>query len=675
MERVAAWARWLSLLIMAIGASSPVRAETLAKPTRQFGLGDIAVLELSADSEHLATRGRGGAYVWNALVPEVRHRLDTRFAVTATAFSPDSRTLLTAAGVTVVAWDVQSGARLREFPGHRAEITELLFARHGELLLSASADNSVRVWNFERAETLRSIEIPGSSIVDIAVSSDGSRLATIDTFLTHGVKIWDLDTGANLGALLTTNRTFQKCLFTPTGELVTAGADRSVLLWDVETGQEIGALEAVTDSVLAFVDLWLPNEFTLGAMGNDGTILLWNLQTTSLTQIVPGELVLATRGVPGDFIALAASLDHTVRLRQLPSGDTLRAYVGHTTSIHSAARFSPDGRQVLTAGVESSTRLWDRQTGQLLRVFPGSAAGVPNAAFSRDGARVLTTVGLPNPAARLWNTETGELEREFPWTGSWPTDAAISNDGTKVAVSAQDDRVRVYDVATGALTRTWTGIPGARRVAFAPHAPLLAAGSGADFTVTVFHHETGQAVRSVSANAGPVTGLEFSPTGDALLVAWQDGLVRVFDATDFTILHEFAVPAAFLDSATFSPDAKHVLTGESFPEFSATLWNLETGAAVRRFPGHNWIVGSVAFSADGASVLVGADVVREWSIADMAARLRIEAGTGGIQVHWSMGQLERGTALPGVWEPVPEAQSPFSVPTSGPAAFFRVRVE
>ncbi|MBL9135344.1 MAG: WD40 repeat domain-containing protein [Verrucomicrobiales bacterium] len=645
-------------------------------PLRTFGLGEVRLLAVSADLRFLASAGQAGAYLWNTDGSRLRHRLTSAGPVSALAFSPDGGVLLTAHTTVILAWDTESGTLLKEFRGHGRGIARLQFAPDGMSFASAGEDNTARVWSWATGAEMHSFEIRGSPIGDVAIAPDGLRLVTVDTFLTNSVKIWDLRSDSLIRALPMTNQTAQRCAFSPAGDLLTVAADRQIVRWNAESGEILKKYEGIVGQTTMIHEIWFPNDFTLAATCNDGSVYLWNLEQSAPVKVVAGEANVFSSGVRGDFLVAVANLDSVIRIRQLPSGDTLREFVGHTTSTHAAVAFSPDGRFVLSGGTEAATRLWDRNTGGLVRTFTGSPAGTMAATFSTDGSRILTTVGLPNPGARLWKTETGEIERDFRWTGSWPSSAAISKDGTRVAAGAQDGRIRLFDAGTGALVRTMVGEGWMTRLAFSPTAPLLASGEGGlEYRAALYNYESGQRLHDFPLDAGPVTAVAFSPAGDLLMVGWQDGVIRLYNAVNLELRQEWVTKTGFLDAAAFSPDGRTVITGESFPNFVATLWDVRTGHVLRSFRDHYWVIGAVAFDPSGTRILTGAEVVREWSVADLAAQLRIDRFADHSLVHWSRGQLQHAATLAGPWMTLTNAVSPHREASDKPAGYYRVQVE
>jgi WD40 repeat protein len=93
-------------------------------------------------------------------------------------------------------------------------------------------------------------------------------------------------------------------------------------------------------------------------------------------------------------------MDYTATIWDAKSGvaliEPLKLYSGV-----SSARFSPDGRMVVTACKDSTARVWDAQSGQPLTDPLSHGDVVGNAEFSADGRRILTTSA--EQVARIWD--------------------------------------------------------------------------------------------------------------------------------------------------------------------------------------------------------------------------------------------------------------------------------
>ena len=90
-------------------------------------------------------------------------------------------------------WDAGTGKDLRDFKGHRGEVTTVAFLPDGRSALSASMDGTLRLWDLETGKERRRMAHNGGAY-DVAVSPDGRRALSAG-FGDHMVRLWDLTDG------------------------------------------------------------------------------------------------------------------------------------------------------------------------------------------------------------------------------------------------------------------------------------------------------------------------------------------------------------------------------------------------------------------------------------------------------------------------------------------------
>jgi len=648
-----------------------LRADVVTQPLRKFGLGDLTRVAISPDGQWMATSGSGGAFIWDFTNGTVVHRLEAHHTrVGALCFSPDSQVLLTGGlDRTIRAWDVALGTEMRSFTGHLSEISDLAFSSDGQTFVSAG-DNSARVWSMATGELLHSVAVADGGMIRAKFTPDGNRLVTADLAFpsTNNVRLWDLATEQMIRGF---NHRTLELGFIAGGQLVTAGEDSIVRVWDIETGQMIRPLTGATSLILG-LDMSTNSALVLAGCFN-GQVITWDATTGDVEHQFFGEKLISLVTIPGTNQILCAHSEKLVRVKNSEMGDNLRVFGGHTTSTTLGVGFSPDGRWVVSGGTEPLTRLWNRTNALPLWVFPGHGAGTEAVRFSPDGTRLLTTFGAPVYSARLWNAQTAVVEREFFGHTGWLLDAKFSPDGQRIVTGAQDGTARLWEVATGAHLRTFSS-PGIwiRAVAISSNGVFLASG-GSDGVARLWNATNGQLLHSFEMNAGSVQSVTFSPATDELLVAWEDGFLRTFDPVTGELKLDSITPAAFLEAAEFSPDGRFILGGEGWPVFTARLWDAKTGAELRVFAGHAGPVGAVAFNAAGTSILTGSDIVRLWSIADLAAGLESERKPDGLELRWHTGTLQQSSDVLGPWTDMTNAVSPRLVAPDQLSEFFRVK--
>ena len=116
--------------------------------------------------------------------------------VEAVAFLPAGRRALSGSrDATLRLWDLETGEILRSLV-HTGEINTVAVLADGRRALSGSDNTTLRLWDLKTGETLRILEGHTDGVSAVAVLADGSRaLSGSDD---HTLRLWDLETGARL---------------------------------------------------------------------------------------------------------------------------------------------------------------------------------------------------------------------------------------------------------------------------------------------------------------------------------------------------------------------------------------------------------------------------------------------------------------------------------------------
>ena len=117
------------------------------------------------------------------------------------------------------------------------------------------------------------------------------------------------------------------------------------------------------------------------------------------------------------------------------------------------ARFSPDGRFLVTWEMSPHVHVWDPDQGQLLHTLLHTER-VGDVCFSTADPTLLAT-GSWDGSARIWNLTTGELVVRLQHP-AWVSRVRFSPDGRDLISSCSDGTLRVWDWGAGKLT---DGIP------------------------------------------------------------------------------------------------------------------------------------------------------------------------------------------------------------------------
>jgi COMPASS component SWD3 len=100
---------------------------------------------------------------------------------------------------------------------------------------------------------------------------------------------------------------------------------------------------------------------------------------------------------------------------------------------------------------------------------------------------------------------------------------------THVAAAGYDKIVRLYDLETSSLLKTFTGHSlGASDVVFNPLGNLLVSGAK-DATIRIWDVVSGLCIRTITSHLGEVTSVRLSEDGTKLLSASKDNAHRLWD--------------------------------------------------------------------------------------------------------------------------------------------------
>ncbi len=118
------------------------------------------------------------------------------------------------------------------------------------------------------------------------------------------------------------------------------------------------------------------------------------------------------------------------------------------------ARFSPDSRRIVIAHQAEEVVIYDLATGEPEQRW--RIPGLRFVAFSPDGGRIAATNNLtPAPHCQIIEVESGRIVQSFPL--HWTATVAWSPDGTTLATACDDNKIYLWDAATGGRRATLEG--------------------------------------------------------------------------------------------------------------------------------------------------------------------------------------------------------------------------
>ncbi|KAB8220255.1 hypothetical protein BDV33DRAFT_231063 [Aspergillus novoparasiticus] len=272
----------------------------------------------------------------------------------ALAFSPDGE-VITASGCwseEITIWDGSSKVSEVLNNVHQDTITDLGFTPNGTLIASAATDGTVRLWEAQSGQHMKSLRVDDLEVQNIRFSAD-SRTVICRTFNGQCVA-WDVPTGKVL-------------------KMLELGRDP----W------KLSSMAISHDSQLVATGCFEDRKDT-------SRIELWNLTSTQPFLTFTGEDITRDNKISphGSFIASTYYGSSSFQLRHIRTGNLIHS-MDHGENGPVVA-FSPSENMIASA--EHSIKLWDTSTGICLGERPIDGC-VESMVFSEDGTCLRTNEG------------------------------------------------------------------------------------------------------------------------------------------------------------------------------------------------------------------------------------------------------------------------------------------
>ncbi|PFH52991.1 hypothetical protein AMATHDRAFT_138564 [Amanita thiersii Skay4041] len=324
----------------------------------------------------------------------------------------------------------------------------------------------------------------------------------------------------------------------------TGGEDDLGYIWDITDSEVIVKLTGHSDSVTCIA--WSSDGEMVSTGGMDGKVRLWrrvgreNYRTWEfLTELQGPDEVMFLRWHPKGNVLLAGSNDSTLWLWQLPSGNTMQVFAGHTGAVN-CGDFTPDGKKIASACGDNTFIIWDPRSST-----PSVKLSSEDQRFDLDGitslavnsSSTLAVVGGANGGVRIISLSKGEVVAALAGHKEGESIEAVAfadilgtGSGPGFALTGgTDGKICIWDLSTMKLRTTLVHQDAITNLLVHPSPkPYLVVSGCADGSLRTWDARTGARVREHKGHQAPVLSASLGLHGSVVVSAGDDNTALVF---------------------------------------------------------------------------------------------------------------------------------------------------
>ncbi len=195
--------------------------------------------------------------------------------------------------------------------------------------------------------------------------------------------------------------------FSPDGRFVVTTDTRTIVLWQRDSGEAVWFWNAPGD--IHDIALTPNGDFALLGMA-DYTATLFDIKNGGIRIRLPHDGIVYSVSLSRDGVMAATGSDDLhARLWNLTDGKLLHS-LKHGNQVRTV-ELSSDGRYLFTSAMNDRGKIWDAASGRLIKEIAHTRGHYSAARFSNDGRQLLT--GNTSGQIELWNVNDGTRQQRW----------------------------------------------------------------------------------------------------------------------------------------------------------------------------------------------------------------------------------------------------------------------
>lgn len=507
---------------------------------------------------------------------EVEHHAD------ALAFSRDGALIASVEGLTSKVLKVQAvdtGERVQSIGIKKEGARSLAFDQAHRHVASGFVDGTVGIWDINQALLTRDFQAHNAA-VNFSEFVDGENLL-VTASVNGEVKIWDTETWEQRFSGSTHAHRVSSLVSLPDASLAMADqTGRSIEILDPVAGKVLGSWNTGESPVLSLsVNMGGTKLFSVH---EGGQMKVWNLATTSPEKVIgigkQAEQLQITADDEHIFTYSWLGFFEIRSIADLERSATLEKSANLDGPI-SLSAMSPDASLVAVADYTDTVYIWKTRSGQLSQTL-NTGPGVHTILFSPDG-RLFIAGSLMQ--IKVWDSQTGTQLQDIDLNFDLGSRLTVTHDSRVLVSGSRFGNLKWFDLNTGNLLRTIKAHDEAiSELAVSGDDSMLL--SATTDLLKAWDLHTAVLIKDFGKQADAIRSLAFSGDQKSFMTTNPWGQISIWNLASGDLIKDFkrknAIDSRGRIPATFAFGDRFVFSNS---KSGLSLWDSETGSLVKTF--------------------------------------------------------------------------------------------
>jgi len=538
-------------------------------------------------------------------------------------------------------WSPEMGECLRILQGHTDVVHDVAITPDGRLALSGSQDQTVRLWQLSSGTCETVFDMHQTGVISIAITPDGSIGASADR--SGQIYIMQLSNG-QVRHDLNTKMPIQHIAISPNARrLYIAFQDMPLHVWQIGEQTTHEPLDNI--HVHTCFDI-TPDERRIIVNQKGGKAIIWDIESGRELQTLDGHQggIEHLRITPDGRRAISCGLDKIIRIWDTETGVCYRNLQDHTRRVVSVSIRS-DARQAVSAGLDATLRVWDIESGRYIKQLDTHAFSVNSMCISQNGQTAIS--GSLDKLVCLWDLTSGTCKKKLQGHSDSVESVNLSADGKWAVTGSRDKTVRVWDIQTGDCALILHGHQDDVYSVCVSSDGKRAVSGSRDKSLRIWDLETGQCLKTLKGHSLTVGSVRLTPDKKRAVSGSRDRTLRIWDIETGECLKTLKGHRLTVESVIVSPNGKHLISASR--DRTIRVWNMQSGECTKVLLGHTDWVKTVTTTSGGDYIISGSwdCTIRIWDIytGDCLAVFQTEHGVSALSEITENGRFACGTKM------------------------------